>query len=184
MSVSGKARHLPFSTKTMTHTRQELESLTSRELVNIFNEIPGVHTITRFSSRMSGVNRILSLESSPTVVPCKNIIRATEKIEPLVDVRPAEEPAPLPEIMTTSRKRTPRGTYTLTGGPTKRPYRTNTQRGKLLTVLTEDGATFERLRVLFPQWDAGRLHRTIRMLSNYFGFDFTTDDQGVIRASR
>tara|TARA_R110002153_G_scaffold132597_2_gene281656 strand:- start:22652 stop:23242 length:591 start_codon:yes stop_codon:yes gene_type:complete len=195
----------------LAHTREDLEAKTSRQLVEIFNAIPGVQTVTRFSSRMSGVNRILTIQ--PDVRPVAEPIKpaaAPASLEEIVNapfhmssqhVIATEAPPKLTWADTGTvrdevdiavdylaqsrpRRKATQGTYNLTGGVTKRNYRENTQRGKLLHVLMVDGATFDRLLILFPQWDASHLHRTIRMLSNHFGFDFTTDDAGVIRASR
>ena len=167
------------------YTRQELEAKTGPQLVEIFNSIqdqsPNGKRIQKFSSRGAGINRILTVQGveplDPEVVsdmlpPHDEIVENNLKAE-------ADS-----VLLKRGRKPLPRGEYNLEGGPDKRPYRQNSGRGRLLAILTTTGATFEELVPQFPEWDRDQVHNTIRMTARWLGFNITTDDNGVIRASR
>lgn len=47
------------------YTREELEGMTRKQLIEIFNAIPGTKAITSFGSRDGGINRILSVQPTP-----------------------------------------------------------------------------------------------------------------------
>jgi len=81
------------------------------------------------------------------------------------------------------RKRLPRGEYNLEAGPIRRSFRENSNRGRLVSVLTE-GATFEQLLDRFQMWNEDQLHKTIRMVNWWLGFEISTDESGIIRATR
>ena len=190
------------------YTREELETKTGPQLVAIFNEIQDQHPdgqrVKRFASRDAGINRILTVQevqpdAPSNVVDPKDVTAAMNRAD---RAREAGEPEPVPvaapepqdstedssedEVPSKrrGRKPLPRGTYNLEGGPTKRPYRANSGRGRLLAILTTDGSTFEDLLPHFPQWDRDQVHNTIRMCARWLGFTITTDDNGVIRATR
>lgn len=149
-------------------TQATLETKTGPELVEIFNGLPGVKQVKRFTNRETGVRRILEA--------------SLENQRPEANRRP---PQPEDAPKKRGRKKEPRGTYNLKGGDNKRSYRESSGRGQMLAILTTTGATFDELVERFPQWNADKIHGTIKnVVATWLGFDVTTDDNGVIRASR
>lgn len=170
------------------YTQDELESKTTRELAEIFNNIPGTKPVKRFSNKEVGVRRVLavlpdeqlpppaSLQklltfNAPSKSVAKRMVAQTERIEPLVDERPKKR----------GRKRAERGIYNEPLGQTLRTARPSSGRGRLLEMLLT-GATFSELQAALPQWTEDQLHRHIRNTHFYLGYRLTTDDNGVIRA--
>ncbi len=148
-------------------TETQLLEMSGPELVNVFNDLPGVTKIKRFRSKEIAVKRILSAQ--PQEYMDQHDVREMEKKQPLVAVYADNGP---------------QRAYNRAAGPTPRHYRSNSNRGKLLAILMGEGAKFEDLLKEFPVWNATQLHRTLNMTSWWLGFELTTDDEGVIRASR
>ena len=167
----------------MSYTYEELEARTPKQLLAIFNEEQvrlGGTAINGPVPRESLINRIRSLQNLPT--PSAPEPEAVSDPEPQdsVEVRTEDEVAPRKR----GRRPLPRGVYNLEPGPVQRPFRAGSGRGRLLAILTEDGATFDELLPQFPQWDRDQVHNTIRMCARWLGYTITTDEAGVIRASR
>jgi len=159
-------------------TQEQLIEKTGPELVEIFNGLPGVTQVKRFTNRDTGIRRILA---SQVVDDLAGTGLASLGVTQEVLSDPANV---VSEPAKRGRKKQPRGTYNLTGGERKRSYRANSRRGRLLAVLTADGATFEGLLGQLEEFNTETLHNDIKMVSRWLGFDVTTDDAGIIRASR
>lgn len=161
-------------------TQDELTSKTGPELVEIFNGLPGVQQVKRFTNRDTGIRRILASQS--TEVVDKPLVGDSHESELNAENRPSPNDGVLPTKR--GRKKQPRGTYNLEAGPVVRSFRANSARGRLLAVLTSEGATFASLLETFSEWNEDQLHKTIRMANWWLGFAISTDDSGIITASR
>lgn len=147
----------------------ELSSKSGPELVAIYNAIPGVSPVKRFTNRETGVRRILkTLASSPSTIV------ATVDVEPAATV----EEQPAKEKSSRGPSATP-GQYDLPRKDIIRAHRENSGRGRLIDALKE-GRSWSQLREQFTQWTDAQLHKTIRMLNWYLGYAVKTDEAGVI----
>lgn len=151
-------------------TQTELETKTGPELVNIFNGIEGVSPVKRFRTREAGVSRIITTYTGmliadmiPDDVVDKTSFRKLEE-NPVTKVKKV------------------RGVYNEPRKELIRTFRPNSRRGRLITLLLGEGATFDQLlvnsEVGFPQEDV--LHKTIRILNWWTGYGLATDDNGII----
>lgn len=150
----------------------ELATKSGPELVAVYNELAqklGIPTTQRFSTRDVGVRRIVALLSE----------------HPELQVAPVKKPSIPADLAkkSSTKEKAPKASvrpFDLKASLTKRPYRPNCGRGKLITALRE-GRTFAQLQKEFTQWDADRLEYTIRKLSNWLGFAVKENAEGVIR---
>lgn len=143
-------------------TQEELTQKTGPELVEIFNGLPGVSQIKRFTNRETGVKRILATQSTE------------EDLTVSVDITKTEV------VNKRGRKKSPRGVYNEPLGQQIRSCRKTSGRGRLL-ALTLDGATWDQLRAELPQWTEDQLHRHLRNQHFYLGYGLKTE-LGVIKA--
>jgi hypothetical protein len=139
-----------------TYTRDELEQKTRGELLAIFNAIQDRHPDGRRVDRLDGRDS------------------AINRILSIQEVLPTK----------LGRPRQLRGVYNLEGCGVARNYRATSGRGRVASILSGEGATFEQLLEQFPEWNENQLHNTIMRTAQWLGFNLTTDDDGVIRASR
>ena len=143
-------------------TQDQLEAKTGPELVAIFNALDGVSPVKRFRDRETGVNRILGYTQVESV---------------LTDLDTQDEA----EVV--ARQPKVRGIYNEARKEVIRTFRPNSRRGRLISLLLNEGATFDDLlansEVGFQEEDV--LHKTIRILNWWTGYGLTTDDSGVIR---
>lgn len=151
-------------------TNSALSEKSGPELVDEYNILAqkvGLPQIEKFSSRVVGVKRILRLLAD----------------HPEVQVAPANPEPPrkveAPEKKTRQQAGRP---FNLEASLTKRNYRENSGRGKLVAAL-RDGRTFEQLLAEFPQWDEAGLNKTIRIINWWLGFGIVEDESGVITLS-
>lgn len=161
-------------------TREQLEAMSGPELVQVFNAIPGTKPVKKFSSRGSGVNRILSVQEVTLQEPKAKRPASTDP-EDLSGptVSKSKEPA-----KKTGRARTPRGTYDMQADATKqslRKMRESSGKGQLRDALAA-GATWEELlsSEAFSGWGEKKLHYTIRSLSWWHGYALRTSPEGII----
>jgi len=176
-------------------TQSELETKSGPELVAIFNALDGVDQVKRFRNRETGVKRILAFATSgyaeegdlfrsgdpknpapPTLINMLNGGEPTETSR--VDAsQPNESNAPK------TREPKVRGIYNLERKELIRTFRPNSRRGRLITLLLNEGSTFDALlantEVGFNE--EGVLHKTLRILNWWTGYGLTTDADGVIR---
>lgn len=144
-------------------TQVQLETKTGPELVAVFNGIEGVSPVKRFRTRQAGVQRILTTYGNVSV--------EVAEVAPVAEVT---------EVVAKVKK--VRGIYNEPRKELIRIFRPNSRRGRLITLLLNEGATFDQLlvnkEVGFPQEDV--LHKTIRILNWWTGYGLTTNADGVI----
>ncbi len=151
-------------------TQTELETKTGPELVAVFNGIEGVSPVKRFRTREAGVQRILVTYGTLSV-----------KVTPEVDAEILAAAADGDDIPIVRQPKV-RGVYNLDRKELIRTFRPNSRRGRLITLLLGEGATFDQLlantEVGFNTEDV--LHKTIRILNWWTGYGISTDDNGII----
>lgn len=153
----------------------ELANKTTKELVDIYNSIPGVKPAKRFSSKEVAVRRILKALSGSEATP----VGLADGLS-VRNVRTGEVQQPKKR----GRKKKVPGIYNLSNeGRLHRNFRPSSGRGKLVALLQE-GRTFTELLTELPQWNPDQLHKHIRCLNYWGGWALSTDEKGVIRATR
>jgi hypothetical protein len=161
-------------------TQDNLASKSGPELVAIFNGLEGTSPVKRFTNREVGIRRILAVTADYPVEEAT--ITPAEALENL-DTQLEEDEANLAAEVAVARQPKVRGIYNEPRKDLIRTFRPNSRRGRLITLLLNEGATFDELlantEVGFNEEDV--LHKTIRILNWWTGYGLTTDDSGVIR---
>ena len=170
----------------MNTNAQDLSAKSGPELVSLFNSIPGVTPVKRFASRPAGIKRILAaLAENPEATveepkPAIPVGLATALGMTVRNVDTGEIQKPDEPVRRRGRQRQERGTYNVEAGPIRRSHRANSTKGRLFDALVA-GATFEQLQEQFDQLTETQLHRKIREMAWWLGYELRTDSDGVIR---
>ena len=150
-----------------------LETKSGPELVAIFNGIEGVSPVKRFRTREAGIKRIITTKGYITT--------DVEDMSSAANVRPDKGLTKLANEIVVSTPKV-RGVYNLDRKELIRTFRPNSRRGRLITLLLGEGATFDQLlansEVGFNTEDV--LHKTIRILNWWTGYGISTDENGTI----
>ena len=168
-------------------TREQVEAMSNRELVSLYNELCPEKPVKRFSRQSTGVRRVLeALEAA----------RAAEQA-----AAPAgpEQPAQAGPEGATTAEQPPTGDAGAGTAPTRakrrrgvqrfepegevKPPRPNSKRGKLLDWLLEpEGMPEEAIAEMF-EWKQRDVMDALRLLAKANGYVVYQGDEGVWRAA-